>query len=856
MYFGRSLSGCEACERGTGGEARTWYWSFIKRLHGMNLDVTWQQVSDALDEVWELPADERPAYLTTLAEEAPSVHRQVCALLEAEGEEGGLLDEGLEGFEDLLDGEAPLFESKPLDAGDSLGAYRIIEEVGKGGMGVVYRAERSDGQFEQEVAVKVLRSDGLSERAVQRFLFERQILASLSHPSIARVFDGGVMEDGRPYLIMEYVEGEPITTYCNRHQCTIRDRLQLFTAVCDAVQHAHRNLVVHRDLKPSNILVTAEGHIKLLDFGIAKLLNTEDDASAQLTRTGAPLMTPEYAAPEQVRGEAITTATDVYALGILLYELLTGCRPYDGEERSPYEVMQLVCEREPTRPSTVVSFVVRGVRKGEDGATAEALASARGLQAQSLQQVLRGDLDAIILYALRKEPAHRYSSVQALADDVRNHLQGRAVHARRHSLGYKVRKTIQRHKWAIASATVIALLLIGYATTVTYQARALAEERDRATQEAERAEQVAGFLQDLFRSTDPFGQTSTDGAATDLSARDVVDRGARRLEQLEGQPTLRANLQQVIGVVYVNIGEYDSAAPLLDAAVAHFEAQAEGGAHAELFTAKETQAGMMVRQGRYEEAERLITDLLGRLDTADDFPEDQRIDRSRSLRSLLGLLYTESGEVESAVNTYEELMAEPDIQESPQYQTITHNLAMALGVIGRYQEALPLHEESLNYLHERSNSSEVETLIASVTMAKAFTLQRMGELQQADSLHQVALTTRRKVLGDRHPHVASSLIRIGMIRAAQGRGQEAQALAEEGYDILADYLPEDHWQLHAARGLRGLGLVLQGQVQEGHALLKEAHANFEDTLGPEDWRTQEAREALQRAEQARRLMGG
>ncbi len=820
----------------------------------MSLDTQWTSISDALDHVWALPPDERAVYLEALADDKPEIHQQVVALLEAEEGSPSFLEEGLDG---MFGDDAPLPADAPLAAGEGLGPYRIIKEVGKGGMGLVYLAERNDGQFEQQVAIKVLRSDGLTDAGVQRFLLERQVLATLSHPSIARVFDGGVLDDGRPYLVMEYVEGEPITAYSDRHRLSVRERLQLFTAVCDAVQHAHRNLVVHRDLKPSNILVTAEGHIKLLDFGIAKLLTaTEEEDGPSLTRTGAHLMTPEYAAPEQVKGQGITTATDVYALGILLYELLTGCRPYDGQERSPYEVMQLVCEREPTRPSTAISFVVRGERKGADDASADELAAARSTRRRSLQESLKGDLDAIILYALRKEPSHRYSSVQALADDVRNHLQGHAVHARRHSFGYKAKKAVQRHKWAIAAAVVITLLLVGYATTVTYQAAALAEQRDRATQEAERAEQVAGFLQELFVSTDPFGQASATAGAMDLTARDVVDRGARRLQQLENRPLLQANLQRIIGTVYVNLGQYAAAAPLLEAAEQQYATVPSEAAASGRIETMQMRANMWIREGRYAAAEQHLRQAMDHVVEAESLDGEQRRAKSWSIRSTQGLLQSERGAVEAAVATYQALLNEPDIASSPLYQTITHNLAMALGTLGRHEEALPLHEESLTYLLEHPDEPELQTTIASVKMAKAFTLQRMGKLERADSLHQEALATRQEILGDRHPHVASSLVRIGMIRAAQGRGAEAEALGREGYDILSDYLPEDHWQLHAAQGVQGLGLMVQGQVREGYPLIQQAHANFEATLGPDDWRTQEARQALARAEQALRFMGG
>ncbi len=817
----------------------------------MEAGVAWSEISAALDELLECDEAERAQRLEELQNKNPALHREVQALLEAEEEPLEFLDDGARG---LMEASGDGTGRRLLEEGAEVGPYRVVREVGRGGMGYVYLAERDDGQFEQEVALKVLRTEGLSQQGVQRFLFERQILASLNHPSIARVFDGGVLEDGRPYLVMEYVEGEPITAYCNNKKLSIRDRLQLFASVCDAVQHAHRNLVVHRDLKPSNIYVTREGHVKLLDFGIAKLLQSEPDEAERHTRTGAHLLTPEYAAPEQVQGGAVTTATDVYALGILLYELLTGCRPYDSDQQSPYEVMRLICDREPTRPSTILSLVQRGDRTLEEGASAVQVAEARRTQVGDLQKRLRGDLDAIILYALRKEPAHRYASAQALAEDVRRHLNGTPIHARADSVWYRTRKFLQRHRWEAAATALVAVLVVGYAFTVTWQARTIAEERDRVELEAQRSEQVAGFLRDLFTSTDPFGQPSTEAGAGDLTARQLVDRGAQRLQQLEDQPLLQADLQEIIAAVYVNMGYYEDAAPLLNQAEQRYR-QEESLSDAAL-RVRATRAAMLTRQGYYEESEDLLMETIAALEANPPDNDSAATEQLRGFRSALGLLQSESGNTMAAVQTYRALLEEPGIRSSPYYASIVHDKAMALGALGAFEDALPLHRESLAFLQAREQSADVQITIASVKMSKAFTLQRMGELDRAEELHLEALAMRRQLLGSSHPHVASSLIRLGILRAEQGRGEEAYEMGREGYAILSEYLPEDHWQLYAASGVKGLGLALQGRFAEGIPKLKEAHEVFKYTLGPDDWRTRDAAQALQQAQQARQLMGG
>ncbi len=410
----------------------------------------WKHAEAHVDALLDLDADARVAYLDAHCPDA-SLRADVEALLSADDHPSSdLLSQGVRTFAaPLVPSDEPQAEPPPLD----LGPYRLIRQIGRGGMGTVYLAERSDGLFERSVAVKVAHV-GLSDAALRRFEDERRLLASLDHPGIARLLDGGQTDDGRPFFVMEYVDGVPITEFVERNGLDLSERIALFAAVCDAVRYAHRHLVVHRDLKPSNLLVATgeDGQPipKLLDFGIAKLLRADGDGL--LTTQGDRWLTPEYASPEQVRGDAITTASDVYQLGVLLYELLTGRRPFRLDERLRHEIARVILETEPERPSTIVTRVASVT--DSDGPTPEAADSSR------LSRKLRGDLDAVALMALRKEPERRYASVEALGADLRRHLDGLPVSARPDTLGYRTRRFVRRRRGAVV---LVAVALIAVA---------------------------------------------------------------------------------------------------------------------------------------------------------------------------------------------------------------------------------------------------------------------------------------------------------------------------------------------------------------------------------------------------------
>jgi serine/threonine protein kinase len=444
---------------------------------------------------------------------------------------------------------APLFDDEMI--GRQIGAYKIEREVGRGGMGAVYLASRADEHFQTRVAIKLVKRGMGSDFVIRRFLGERQILAYLNHPNIARLLDGGATEDGSPYFVMEYIEGLPITHYCDLHRLTTTERLKLFQQVCSAIQYAHQNLVVHRDIKPGNILVTVTGEVKLLDFGIAKLLAPElspTDTTAQFGR----LMTPDYASPEQVKGEPITTASDIYSLGVLLYQLLTGHRPYHIGNTSPMEMVRLICEQEPDRPSTVINRSITLATQNEQTEktlTPEDVSKLRDSQPDKLRRQLAGDLDNIILKAMRKEPSRRYASAEQFSEDIRRHLEGRTVTARPDTLSYRTRKFIQRNKVGVAAAILLVLTLLGGIIGTTWQAFAAKRERARAEKRFGDVRKLANSF--LFEFHD-----SIQNLAGATPARELVVK--RALEYLDGLSQEAGNdfsLQRELATAYEKVGD-------------------------------------------------------------------------------------------------------------------------------------------------------------------------------------------------------------------------------------------------------------------------------------------------------------
>ncbi len=558
----------------------------------MNAD-RWAEVERLFAAAAELEAAAHADYVRSHASSA-EVGQEVLSLLAAHRRSS--VFDPLTARQDARDAR-----SDPLAPGARVGAWEVVRELGTGGMGTVYLAQRADGEFAQRAALKILAADLSGGNAEVRFAAERQILAGLAHPHIAGVLDGGVSADGRPYFVMEHVEGVSLSVHCDARRLDVRARLRLFLTVCDAVQYAHQNLIVHRDLKPSNILVTREGVPTLLDFGIAKVLDARPfPGPSALTQPGVRVLTPEFAAPEQFHGLAITPASDVYQLGMLLHELLVGRRPVGGTPPWAGEMPESVSIPPAVRPSRVASRDGARDTPGETEAVVRR-AAARRTTPDRLSRRLRGDLDAIVLKTLRPEPERRYATAGLLADDLKRHLAGRPVRARPDTLAYRGGKFVRRHAFGLAATAAAFLLVLGFALGMDRQARRTALERDRA-------EQVIGFLVGMFQSTDPaVAQGDT------VTVREVLDRGAVRVRtELGGQPGVQATLLEVMGDVYSTLGLLDSAVGLLDEALAL--RRTAPGSDARQLTTTVRRLGMFQTQaGRFEVAAPLLDEALERL---------------------------------------------------------------------------------------------------------------------------------------------------------------------------------------------------------------------------------------------------
>ncbi len=683
------------------------------------------RLMEVLGEVLDLPREDRAGFLTEHCADDPELRREVERLLALEGDTAGFLDQPVHERRRQVD-TARREAGERSEAIRQIGPYRVVETIFEGGMGIVYLAER-DGDFEKQVAIKVLRRELATEAVVRRFHGERQILARLEHPSIARLIDGGSLKGGQPYLVMEYVEGTPVDAYCADHDLGLKQRLQLFLKICSAVAYAHRNLIVHRDLKPANILVTADGRPKLLDFGIAKLLDPADDLLKDVTATAARPMTLRYASPEQILGEAITTATDVWALGLLLCKLLAGQLPF---EQSPLVVFGAPGKRpelrvNEARPEPPSRLAVR----------------------RKLRRRLAGDLDAIVLRALGRAPSDRYASVERMAADVENHLGRRPVAARRGGWLYRTARQIRRRPGMTLAVTLIVAASV-FSTVLWRQALAEQHRADReravAVRAQTRAERVSEFLKDLFKAADP---NAAKGGK--LMVREVLDTGRRRLAAgLEGEPELEAELAGTLGDVYREMGLWDDAIVLLERAVELRRGLYPEGDPRLAVALNDLASGLYYRE-RYAEAEALLRESLGLRRRFGAEPPQI----ARALNNLASAL-KQRGELDAAGELYEEALAIRETAlggEDPSVAASLYSLGSLRQEQGDPAAAEPLLRRSLEiYL---ATHGEGHTRVASVLSTLGRVLHDRGENVAAADLLRRAVEIRRRLLGADHPHV-------------------------------------------------------------------------------------------------------
>ncbi len=775
--------------------------------------MTNERIAELFTAALELPESEREAFLNN-TDSTQEIRSEVSRLLSAHEKAGVFLERTASREKAAL----VAFAEEETMSGASFGPYRVTRELGRGGMGVVYLAERTGEDFQQRVALKVIRGGPTTGEIYQRFVRERMILAGMEHPGVARLMDGGVTDEGIPFFAMEYVEGEPITAYCDRTNLDIEARLRLFVEVCRTVQYAHGRLVVHRDLKPTNILVTPEGKTRLLDFGIAKLLDEGAEGQETLTRQGRQAMTPEYAAPEQLRGEAITTATDVYALGVLLYRLLSGHHPFDHEKKSGYQWAEVVCNTDPQAPSVAVDRQLKPASVEKPNGKSPSLTPKR------LKRRLQGDLDTVTLKALRKKPTRRYVSAEALADDLERHLQGLPVRARKATAGYRISRFIHRHRLgAMGAALLLGSLLFGLAGTA-WQASVAAEERDRAEQEAAKAEEVKDFVLSLFEASDP-----AESKGAEITSRELLDRGAERIDtELSDQPVLQAEMFEVIGGVNLSLAEYPQAEALFERALGLRQGMGDDPVAIALTMRLVADAKQVL--GKFEGAEEIYRDVL-KVQQAHLGHQSSPV--GRTLNDLGGVL-TFQGNYEEAEAIYREsLMIQRQSLGEDHPDTIETN--SSLGTLQSLKGDYKAAEETFRKtLEKRRKAYGDEHLSVANEMADLATvLLHQGKYPESEELLRNSLVLSRKFLGDEHPDVGGYINNLAAVLRKQGRFADAEPLARQVLDIDRKAFGEEH--LWVAMDLDNLGVIVaeQGRLQEAIILFEEGHGMFDRVVGPE-----------------------
>ena len=730
----------------------------------------WKRLSPLLDVLLELGADARAAQLQILRAQEPELADELVRLLALE-----------EASDDFM--AQPLLD-KPGQphAGTLLGPYRLEVVLGEGGMGMVWLASRADGLYERKVALKLLRP-GLADPNLRlRFSREREILARLAHPNIARLLDAGIGSEGQPYLALEYVDGIPITEYCQSHGLSVETRIKLFLQVCDAVSHAHANLIVHRDLKPSNILVTPNGEVRLLDFGIAKLLDDAEPAPLH-PRTEVRSFTLHYAAPEQVRGELVTTMTDVYSLGVVLYELLAGTKPYRLRRQTDAEWEQAILAVEPLKPSIAS-------QRGTDGSrdhSPEARRHARSLC---------GDIDNIVLKALAKQPEQRYASAEAVSLDLQRHLHGRPVHARPHSWGYQLNKYVGRHRWAIASSVVVASLLMAALALSVWQGR-------QAMRETARAQAMQDFVIGLFDNAGVAQQGNI------FDARKLLLAGERRGErELAGQPLAHAELLGVIARLRLGLGDYQEALGLLErqrALLAQLD-QAPIGLQLEAVTQHGRALRLLDRAGECLQVMAPAEVLVSRLQPGQSSQEAEFLSQFGRCRRLVG-------ERHAADQLYERSLA---LRRALKDQAgVAENLfdqALIDSDQGRTEQALAGFDKALAHLHR--HVGKINSLAAEIQVSRGHLMRALGETGQARAIFRDALAIAEEVHGEGHPVTLGIRRLLVAILVDQERYRQAEAQIGPLYATTLKALGPHHRDTGLASNTRGIIAFQRGHMQD------------------------------------------
>ncbi|SMO89253.1 serine/threonine-protein kinase [Gracilimonas mengyeensis] len=773
----------------------------------------WQEVSDILDTLLTLPKEKQLTYLEDNFGGDQQLVQEVKDMLKAisESEKEAFLTGThaqkrtlLAQFSKSTDHKLP--QEQLL--GEKVGPYQIEKLIAEGGMGNVYKAERVDGQFEQTVAVKFINHRNVNESIIQRFRQEQKILANLNHPNIASILDGGITESGFPYLIMEYINGRPIDEYCNRNQLNVKQRLRLFRKVLRVIDYAHSKLVVHRDLKPNNIFVMADGTVKILDFGIAKLLDDESAENPLLTQTGQRLWTPHYAAPEQVLERPSQLQTDVYAAGILLYRLLTGCTPYNFDQKSLHEIEATILKETAPLPSQIVS------------ANKEfSYVKNFGQPKQQIERTLKHELDAIACKAIRKEPDDRYSSISSFLDDLERYQKKLSVSAVRDGIIYRTRKFMLRNRKPLSYAAAV-LLIIG--SMVAYYTVQLNQQRRAAEAEAEKATQISGYLSNLFAQNYP-----ENAKGEDISASQLLDQGIKQLNSLDGQPEVQAAMLNLFAHIHQNIEELDTADSLAQKAIQVAQSQNEENS-SQLASSFHTLALVERGRGNYDKSIEYFNrslELEGPTNTPADSNYAARLSALAYVLRLDNNLDEAAQKNKEAITIQKRLYGETNIElaESLYIQ------ASILRVLGRFEEALKYQLDSYNMVKELVEPPH-PGLSANLSNL-ALLMERTGDYAAAEKYSRQSLEMNIQLYGENHSEVASSLRNIASSLNLQNKHAEALPYLERALDVVKKAFPSTH--LHWAYTYNDLGntYINLEQLEKAEPLLLKSLEIKRTSLG-------------------------
>ena len=760
--------------------------------------MSWHRLQAVFEEALALAAPHRASFLERVCGSDAALRSEVEAMLAAEAPERALAIERLVSDADGLAGAPDPF------LGMRLGPWRIVDVVGRGGMGMVYLAERADGQYEQRVAIKIVGPGTPADPRTRRFQAERRILARLSHPNIARLLDAGFTPEGSAYLVMEYVAGRPVTAYCDAQRSSIDERLRLFRVVCDATQHAHQALIVHRDLKPSNIFVSESGDVKLLDFGIAKFLEPETglaDATAREQR----VLTPGYAAPEQLRGDPVTTATDVYALGVVLYELLTGRRPVDATAKTPLDWERLRPTADPPPPSSVLRQAMG------DGGLAR-IARSRKTTPARLVRRLRGDLDRIVLKALRPEPERRYTSAGQLGEDIDRFLKGRPVIAQPDSLPYRARRFVARNQSLVAATAMLIVVLAAFGLISAFQAAKLAAERDRARIEQAKTEHVVRLLVDLFQTASP--EVVPDGDR--LPIGEFLTRAEPRvLRQLESQPELAATMRHVLGLVHHARSDNPRARALLEGALAD-RRRVSGEDALETLAVQVDLGELLFWVDERDGARTLLEDALARIlrTLGPDHPLAAKAYHATA--KVQPTLAQSQEHLERAVAISRRRLPPSDPDR------IRYITSLAVIHMRRSHEDLAraLFEEALRAAEAFDGGRN--TALIDVLDQSAVLDSRVGDYARAEAKQRRTLALAADLVGPDSYQVANALNNLAVVLTNQGRAREAADLFRQAYDRHVAIFGEPHWRTVNAMRNVGMALLLIDEPRDAETWMRRA----------------------------------